>query len=61
MMREYLANRIHLASADRSACRYPPKMIPGCHVMIHTTANTDQDARLLLTQIGIPFYGKIVN
>ncbi|KAK1066860.1 54S ribosomal protein L7, mitochondrial [Friedmanniomyces endolithicus] len=39
---------------------YPPKLIPGCHIMIHTTATTDQDARLLLTQIGIPFFGKLV-
>ena len=42
-------------------CRYPPKLIPGCHIMIHTTATTDQDARLLLTQIGIPFFGKLVS
>jgi len=41
--------------------RYPPKMIPGCHVVIHTTATNDRDARLLLTQLGIPFYGKQVN
>ncbi|KAK0292021.1 54S ribosomal protein L7, mitochondrial [Friedmanniomyces endolithicus] len=40
---------------------YPPKLIPGCHITIHTTATTDQDARLLLTQIGIPFFGKLVN
>nr|POE78536.1 putative 54s ribosomal protein l7, mitochondrial [Quercus suber] len=31
---------------------YPPKMIPGCHVVIHTSATNDQDARLFLTQIG---------
>jgi hypothetical protein len=36
-------------------------MIPGCHVIVHTTATTDQDARLLLTSIGIPFYGKFIN
>jgi large subunit ribosomal protein L5 len=41
--------------------RYPQKMIPGCHITIHTTANTDKDARLLLQTIGIPFQGKIVN
>lgn len=41
--------------------RYPPKMIPGCHVMIHTTAKDDRDARLLLSQVGIPFYGKLIN
>jgi len=41
--------------------RYPPKMIPGCHVVIHTTAKDDRDARLLLTQVGIPFYGRLIN
>ncbi|KAI7113889.1 ribosomal protein L5 [Hortaea werneckii] len=40
---------------------YPPKMIPGCHVMIHTSATNDRDARVLLTQMGIPFYGKFIN
>ncbi|KAL3465807.1 ribosomal protein L5 domain-containing protein [Aspergillus heterothallicus] len=40
---------------------YPPKMIPGCHITIHTTARTDKDARLLLSAMGIPFYGKIVD
>jgi large subunit ribosomal protein L5 len=41
--------------------RYPPKMIPGCHIFIKTTATTDRDARLLLRAIGIPFYGKLVD
>lgn len=41
--------------------RYPPKMIPGFHVMVHTTATTDLDARMLLSSIGLPFYGKFVN
>ncbi|KIX10075.1 uncharacterized protein Z518_01156 [Rhinocladiella mackenziei CBS 650.93] len=40
---------------------YPPKMIPGMHITIHTTASCDKDARLLLQQLGIPFYGKIVD
>ncbi|KAJ5906544.1 uncharacterized protein N7473_003460 [Penicillium subrubescens] len=39
---------------------YPPKMIPGCHITLHTTAKSDKDARLLLSAMGIPFYGKIV-
>ncbi|KAF2750275.1 ribosomal protein L5 [Sporormia fimetaria CBS 119925] len=38
---------------------YPPKMIPGCHITIHTSATNDQDAYLLLQSIGIPFYGKL--
>lgn len=40
---------------------YPQKMIPGCHITIHTTASTDRDARLLLKAIGIPFHGKVVD
>ncbi|KAK5165636.1 hypothetical protein LTR04_001146 [Oleoguttula sp. CCFEE 6159] len=40
---------------------YPPRMIPGCHVTIHTSATNDRDARLLLSSIGIPFYGKQIN
>lgn len=41
--------------------RYPPHMIPGMHITVHTTATNDRDARLLLGAIGIPFYGKLVN
>jgi large subunit ribosomal protein L5 len=40
---------------------YPPKMIPGCHITIHTSATNDRDARLLLQSIGLPFYGKLIN
>ncbi|KAF2841592.1 ribosomal protein L5 [Patellaria atrata CBS 101060] len=40
---------------------YPPKMIPGCNIIIHTTARTDRDARLLIRAIGFPFYGKLVD
>jgi large subunit ribosomal protein L5 len=35
-------------------------MIPGCHITLHTTAKADKDARLLLSAMGVPFYGKIV-
>lgn len=41
--------------------QYPPKLIPGMHVTIHTTARADKDARLLLEAFGVPFYGKIVD
>lgn len=44
-----------------SIARYPPKMIPGFHVTVHTTATTDRDARMLLSSIGIPFYEKLIN
>ncbi|KAK4501925.1 hypothetical protein PRZ48_007735 [Zasmidium cellare] len=40
---------------------YPPKMIPGLHVTVHTSATTDYDARMLLQAIGVPFYGKMVD
>lgn len=40
---------------------YPPKMIPGLHITIHTTARADKDARLLLEAFGVPFYGKVVD
>lgn len=40
---------------------YPPKMIPGLHVTVHTSARTDRDGRQLLSSIGIPFHGKLVN
>ncbi|KAI9727758.1 MAG: hypothetical protein M1834_007997 [Cirrosporium novae-zelandiae] len=40
---------------------YPPKMIPGAHVTIHTSATNDRDARLLLTALGFPFYGNHIN
>lgn len=31
------------------------------HITFHTSADTDKDARLLLQQMGVPFYGKIVD
>jgi len=40
---------------------YPPKMIPGFHVLCKTTARSDRHARLLLSALGVPFYGKYVN
>jgi len=60
MMREYDFGYATTRSADMRN-RYPPKMLPGVHVLIHTSASTDQDARLLLTTLGIPFYGKFIN
>lgn len=38
--------------------RYPPKMIPGVDIVLHTTATNDRAARLLLSATGLPFYGK---
>ena len=44
-----------------TSTRYPSKMIPGCHIIVKTTADTDRDARILLNSLGIPFYGKFRN
>ena len=41
--------------------RYPPKMIPAVDIVVCTTATNDRDARLLLSSMGVPFYGKHVN
>lgn len=40
---------------------YPPRMIPGFHVTVKTTATSDRHARLLLSALGVPFYGKLVD
>ena len=47
--------------ADDCVPRYPPKMIPGIDIVVCTTATNDKDARLLLSSMGVPFYGKHVN
>ncbi|KAH9910083.1 54S ribosomal protein L7 [Xylariomycetidae sp. FL2044] len=38
---------------------YPAKMIPGCKIVLETTAKSDRHARILCEALGIPFYGKI--
>ncbi|KAK0512925.1 hypothetical protein JMJ35_004942 [Cladonia borealis] len=40
---------------------YPPRMIPGIDIVCCTTATNDKDARLLLSSMGVPFYGKHIN
>jgi len=40
---------------------YPPRMIPGFHVTVKTTATSDRHARLLLSAMGVPFYGRLVD
>ena len=40
---------------------YPQKLIPAIHITVCTTATNDKDARLLLSSLGVPFYGKHVN
>ena len=46
---------------DGSFYRYPPKMIPSVKIIIQTTATNDNDGRLLLSGMGVPFYGKHYN
>lgn len=48
-----------LCLREANVFRYPPKMIPGCHISIITDATSNKDARLLLQAIGLPFYGKL--
>lgn len=55
------ANSVRKLCPADLECRYPPKMIPGCHILVKTTANTDREARLLLSSLGMPFYGKLRN
>ncbi|KAH8881505.1 ribosomal protein L5 [Thozetella sp. PMI_491] len=38
---------------------YPPKMLPGCRVFVKTSATSDRHARLLLSAMGVPFYGEL--
>lgn len=40
---------------------YPANLIPGFHVLCKTTATSDRHARLLLSTLGVPFYGKYVD
>jgi len=40
---------------------YPPKLIPGFHITVKTSATSDRHARLLLSAMGVPFYGKLVD
>ncbi|KAF2966828.1 hypothetical protein GQX73_g6743 [Xylaria multiplex] len=40
---------------------YPSKMIPGCRIVLETTAKSDRHARILCKALGIPFYGQIVD
>ncbi|KHN95812.1 Ribosomal protein L5 [Metarhizium album ARSEF 1941] len=41
-----------------SAQMYPPKLVPGCDIFIHTTGTSDRQGRLLMEALGFPFYGK---
>ncbi|KAH7393157.1 ribosomal protein L5 domain-containing protein [Cadophora sp. MPI-SDFR-AT-0126] len=40
---------------------YPPKLIPGFHVTVKTSATSDRHARLLMSAMGVPFYGKLID
>jgi len=36
---------------------YPPRMVPGLNITIHTSAGNDVDAKILLKAMGLPFDG----
>lgn len=38
---------------------YPVHMVPGCHIMIQTSATSDKQGRLLLGALGFPFTDKV--
>ncbi|KAM4056190.1 ribosomal protein [Hirsutella rhossiliensis] len=40
---------------------YPPKLMPGCHIFIHTTGTSDRQGRLLMEALGFPFYGEVTH
>ncbi|GAP89101.2 putative 54S ribosomal protein l7 [Rosellinia necatrix] len=51
----------HFPEVEAAYSMYPSKMIPGCRVVLETTAKSDRHARILCKALGIPFYGKIVD
>ncbi|KAI1823179.1 ribosomal protein L5 [Xylaria intraflava] len=51
----------HFPEVEAAYTVYPSKMIPGCRIVLETTAKSDRHARLLLKAIGVPFYGKLVD
>lgn len=46
---------IFAVAFELTCSRYPPHMIPGVDITLHTTATADKDARMLLTALGMPF------
>ncbi|KOS19361.1 54S ribosomal protein L7 [Escovopsis weberi] len=40
---------------------YPPRLVPGCHIFIQTSATSDRQARLLMQALGFPFYGEVTH
>ncbi|KAI3324981.1 ribosomal protein L5 [Xylariaceae sp. AK1471] len=51
----------HFPEVEAAYSMYPSKMIPGCRIVLETTAKSDRHARILCKALGIPFYGKIVD
>ncbi|KAI1636391.1 ribosomal protein L5 [Biscogniauxia mediterranea] len=52
---------LHFPEIEASYSLYPGKMIPGCRIVLETTATSDRHARILCKALGIPFYGKLVD
>ncbi|KAI0471104.1 ribosomal protein L5 [Xylariaceae sp. FL0804] len=53
------SDMLHFPEVEANYSMYPAKMIPGCRIVLETTAKSDRHARILAQAIGIPFYGKI--
>ncbi|KAI8630133.1 ribosomal protein L5 [Xylariaceae sp. FL1651] len=51
----------HFPEVEASYSLYPSKMIPGCRVILETTAKSDRHARILCKALGIPFHGELVD
>ncbi|KAI1432639.1 ribosomal protein L5 [Xylaria sp. CBS 124048] len=51
----------HFPEVEAAYSMYPSKMIPGCRIILETTAKSDRHARLLCKAIGIPFYGELID
>ncbi|KAI1284470.1 ribosomal protein L5 [Xylaria sp. FL0933] len=51
----------HFPEVEAAYSLYPSKMIPGCRIVLETTAKSDRHARILCKALGIPFYGKLVD
>ncbi|KAI0540047.1 ribosomal L5P family protein [Xylaria digitata] len=51
----------HFPEVEAAYSMYPSKMIPGCRIVLETTAKSDRHARILCKALGIPFYGQIVD
>ncbi|KAI1342640.1 ribosomal protein L5 [Xylariaceae sp. FL0016] len=55
------SHMLYFPEVEANYSLYPSKMIPGCRIVLETTAKSDRHARILCQALGIPFYGKLVD